>query len=191
MPRRKKDQRENDLVFTADMYLKGYTQHEIAERFGVSQAQVSNDLSEIRRRWMERSITSYGQHVAEQLAKIDRLEREYWQAYERSLAEKRTTELSTSVVEARRAEAEKRQPRPDEIKIKTEKRDGGSEYLRGIQWCIDRRIKLLGLDMPQRIEITDWRKEAQAHGFDPDTLLNDRVEQFKQALLNGAFPVSD
>ena len=43
MPR-SKAQREADLLALSSLYLQGYTQAEMGERFGVSQSQISLDL---------------------------------------------------------------------------------------------------------------------------------------------------
>jgi transcriptional regulator with XRE-family HTH domain len=58
----------------ADLRLLHLTQTEIAERLGVSQATIANDLAAVREQWTERSGTAYGEWLAEELAKLDRLE---------------------------------------------------------------------------------------------------------------------
>lgn len=40
---------------------------------------------------------------------------------------------------------------------------------------LERKAKLLGLDAPTQLEITDWRKEARDLGLDPDKLFQDMV----------------
>jgi sigma54-dependent transcription regulator len=52
-----------------------YTQREIAVEIGVSVATVNRDLAVVRAEWAERRSQSYESWVAEELAKIDLLER--------------------------------------------------------------------------------------------------------------------
>jgi transcriptional regulator with XRE-family HTH domain len=55
--------------------LMHYTQREIAAEIGVSVATVNRDLAVVRAEWAERRTQSYESWVAEELAKIDLLER--------------------------------------------------------------------------------------------------------------------
>jgi Trp operon repressor len=55
--------------------LMHYTQREIAAEIGVSVATVNRDLAVVRAEWAERRTQSYEAWVAEELAKIDLLER--------------------------------------------------------------------------------------------------------------------
>jgi transcriptional regulator with XRE-family HTH domain len=55
--------------------LMHYTQREIAAEIGVSVATVNRDLAVVRAEWAERRSQSYESWVAEELAKIDLLER--------------------------------------------------------------------------------------------------------------------
>ncbi len=84
-PKRKPTQRDKDLQITAELYLAGRNQYEIAEIIGVSQGTISNDLKAIRVMWRERAVIAFSERKAEELARLDKLEREYWQAWERSI----------------------------------------------------------------------------------------------------------
>jgi len=55
--------------------LMHYTQREIAAELGVSVATVNRDLAVVRGEWAERRSQSYETWVAEELAKIDLIER--------------------------------------------------------------------------------------------------------------------
>jgi sigma54-dependent transcription regulator len=55
--------------------LMHYTQREIAAEIGVSVATVNRDLAVVRAEWADRRTQSYESWVAEELAKIDLLER--------------------------------------------------------------------------------------------------------------------
>lgn len=137
-------QRENDLVIIAELYLRGKSQHEIAKHIGISQKMISIDLALIRSRWAEKYISDINQAKFEELAKIDQLELTYWEAWDRSCKEK----TSKSV--------EKNDSRGNKQQIRKEERDGNPAYLAGVQWCIERRCKILGLDSPDKshVELT-------------------------------------
>jgi predicted transcriptional regulator len=125
----------------ARLYLEGKYQHEIAEILGVSQQQVSYDLKEIQLTWQDMSVAQLTELKARELARIDNLERTYWQAWEKSQQPKETT---STAKEGEKVKVGKR----------SEQRNGNPQFLQGVQWCIERRIKLLGLDAPVRSEVS-------------------------------------
>jgi len=82
--KRTKQQREHDLVIVAQMYFEGKYQSEIGAFLGLSQQQISYDLKVLEKRWVKNSLHHITQGKARELAKIDHLEREYWQAWKDS-----------------------------------------------------------------------------------------------------------
>jgi hypothetical protein len=134
--KRTKLERERDLERTSREYLCGKTQQEMAQLFGVSQAQISYDLKVLQRRWLKSSLINIAEAKARVLARIDALERTYWEAWQRSLIEKETkTAEKTSVGASGRTRALSRQ----------EQRDGNAAFLAGVQWCIELRCRILGI----------------------------------------------
>ncbi len=141
-PKRTTKEREHDLPEIADMYLKGWTQVHIAEElaklrnYEVTQQIISRDLKTIQSRWVKSSLFDYDTAKAQEIAKIDHLERFYWQEYRASKdpAIKRKTAKTVD----------------DHITEVTQEVGQGTGDIRfltqGVQWCIDRRIKILGLD---------------------------------------------
>jgi transcriptional regulator with XRE-family HTH domain len=99
----------------ARMTLQGKFQEQIAEELGISQSQVSIDLKSIREEWHAETAKTYDEFKAQEIAKIDNLERERWTAWNN------TTE---------------------------------HEHLGGVQWCIDRRIKVYGIDAAVKLAPT-------------------------------------
>src|SRR5262245_3472658 len=69
---------------TAELYVQGWTQAAIAAHFGVSQPCVCEDLHYIRRQWRAAAVRNYDEHRDLELKKIDKVEREAWDAWERS-----------------------------------------------------------------------------------------------------------
>jgi uncharacterized protein YerC len=62
------------------LYLAGKTQMEISEVFGVTQACISKDLRAIQDQWQADALMTFDKIKQRELAKIDTLEREYWDA---------------------------------------------------------------------------------------------------------------
>lgn len=142
MPQNKKHdilERRNKV---ADLYRKGFRQYEIAAKVGVSENQITNDLKAIRAKWMEDSIRNFDEAISEQLAKIDLLEREYWLAYEQS---KKDYKQKSQKTKGTGQDILSREVMEKEII-----QFGDPRYLQGVQWCIERRCKLMGLDAPIR-----------------------------------------
>lgn len=147
-PKRTHHQILRDRQLVADWYCQGITQAEIAERinedrdYELSQQTISNDLRAVQKAWLESSLRDFDEMRAEQLGKIDRLEREYWRGWERSCEDAETVrnEGPASGVEKI---------------VKTKKGQAGNPaFLAGVERCVERRCKLLGLDAPVKQELT-------------------------------------
>lgn len=128
----------------ADLYLHGKTQWEIAAEFGVNQSVISRDLKALLSEWLKASLVDIDELKARELMKIDHLELEYITAWDRSKGRKEIT--STERTDAGNVQKGK-------AIIKHEERDGNPAFLQGIQWCIDKRCKLLGLDAPTQAKM--------------------------------------
>jgi hypothetical protein len=156
-PKRTAFQRERDLERIAELYLQGRTQSEIAgtladERdYEITQQIISRDLQTIQGRWQEAAEASIDAYKARELAKIDTLERTYWQAWDRS-CKARTV---TSGVESSGEKTSDRNGEETSSSMKkaarSEERDGNPAFLAGVMECISKRCKLLGLDAPTKI----------------------------------------
>jgi hypothetical protein len=149
-PKRSQVQIERDRAEIARLYLQGVTQATIGERLDMTQQMVSYDLKAIRVRWRESALINFDEAKAAELAKIDNLEVTYWEAWERSL-----TEFKSKTIRAKGADIKKARANAEQT-IKTEDRNGDPRYLEGVRWCIDRRIKLFGLDEPIKIDWREW-----------------------------------
>lgn len=175
MAKRRKDQRERDLQDVAHLYLKGRTQHEIAERlsadgdrgYSVTQQTVSNDLREIRRRWQESAVCDFGAAMALELAKIDNAEREAWEAWHRSIGQRVITTAGRDNGGTGNGRGR--------AQVRTEDQFGDPRYLAQIQSCIDRRCKLLGLDAPVKVAPTnpDGKATYEVNTSDTTIMVNE------------------
>src|SRR5258708_16828256 len=68
----------------ADMYLKGRTQMEIARHLNVTQMTISRDLAKVEAEWREASIIEFERSRLRELQKLELIEREAWDAWQRS-----------------------------------------------------------------------------------------------------------
>jgi len=142
---RSKAQKESDLIKISELYLKGYSQREIASRVGVSVALVNLELKTVRELWKQSAIRNFDEAKAQELAKIDALEKTYWDAWVKSGGVHKSSTKE-------KAETDKGTFK--KISIKTEKLTGTPAYLAGVERCIEQRCKLLGLYLPQKVEVT-------------------------------------
>lgn len=151
--RRSKSQLTRDKRKIADLYLQGWLQVDIADELGISQQTVSNDLARLQSDWLASALVDFNEAKAAELAKVDRLEREYWRAWERSCEDaEQTTQEGTPA-------------RVDKIKKTSKGQAGDPRFLQGVQWCIERRCKILGIDAPEKHELSGV---VQLVGIDPD-----------------------
>jgi predicted transcriptional regulator len=136
---------EKDRALIADLYLQGLRQMDIAERLNMTQQMVSYDLQAVQKQWRERTALDIDEAKRQELAKIDRLEREYWSAWDESRGKRTVTSKKMSEASGtKRAEASTRE----------EDMLGDPRFLAGVQWCIDRRCKILGVDAPTKQDVS-------------------------------------
>ncbi len=168
--RRTTPQIERDRADIARLYVRGKKQHEIAETlnrvqprrpYAISRGMVAYDLGAIRKAWLESALMDFNTKRAEQLAKIDYLEATAWDAWEKSLLE------SSSSTQYANANPEG-DATPSRLVLHTSPGAGDPRYLAVVQWCIDRRIRLLGLDEPETLvqwtvqfDVKDWMRQRE------------------------------
>jgi len=159
-----------DRYEIARLYLKGELQSDIASRLGINQSTVSRDLAFLHKQWIEAAEVNFTEAIALELQKINNLEIEYWQAWERSTQVK---ESSTAKIVTDNDGKER-----NEAGTKQEQMIGDEKFLAGVRWCIDRRLKLFGLDAPIKI---DWRQTLPA-----DMDANEVEQEFLNILRQAA-----
>jgi hypothetical protein len=170
--RRSRVQRERDLKVEAELYLKGWFQWQIAEHislnrpYNITQGAISNDLRDLRQRWIDSALVSLDERQAEELARINQLERQYWEAWENSLR-------------AEESELDETAERGDRHQIITRTSQGEPRYLQGIQWCIARRIEMFGLDAPKKLDV---RRANVNVDLNLETMSSDELRDLERIL---------
>lgn len=165
MPRRNPQEKEQSLATLARMFCRGVSQVKMAATLEVSRHQVQKDINVLLCRW--------GKDEAEntrtkELARICHLEQTYWTAWEESIKRR------VRIKKAKRT-GDRGSSNLDETW--TEHRDGNVEFLRGVQWCIDMRCKILGLIVKKvahvdsqgndvtRVPLTEDKKASAIQGL--------------------------
>ena len=157
--------REERLVTVASMYLKGHLQREIGEVFGLTQQAIARDIKELQKRWRESALVDFNEALQRELARIDELEREYWQAWRDSKKSLKLVRQIDEVTEKGSRTGTHKEARDSH---------GDSAYLAGVERCIAQRCKILGLNAPDKITVS-WRDEAKKDGHDPETIFREMV----------------
>ena len=89
---------QRDRAEISSLYIRGWLQKDIADKMGMMQQMVSYDITAVQKRWREDTTRDLDADKAEQLARIDVVEREAWKAWERSCEEREVSETSQSEV---------------------------------------------------------------------------------------------
>jgi transcriptional regulator with XRE-family HTH domain len=171
---RTKLQKQRDKRRVSQMYLQGETQADIAASVGLSQPTVSRILQSLQAEWRDAAIIDISEAKARELAKIDTLELEYWTAWKRSQedAESEITKLQGGSTDA---------PSKLEKQTRREGQSGNPAFLAGIQWCINKRCEILGVNAPIKTQQENTgkvvfevvRKAVSDHPADPSPQANE------------------
>lgn len=151
--KRSRGQIESDRAVIAEQYLQRKPLVRIGEALGLSRQMINHELKHIRAAWLASSLRDFDALKSEELARIDKLEATYWDAWERSLREQTTTTTGRE-----------KGPQGDKDTARVQKRlpVGDPRFLQGIQWCITKRCEILGLDAPTKHALTDADGEGIA-----------------------------
>ena len=150
--KRNKLDREKARAFVAEKYLMQWTQQEMAAALNTTQQQVSYDIKAIQKAWRESSLIDMNEAKQQELERVDKLEREYWQAWEESKKDAETITKKGKGID------ESGKPNLNDFTAQRKGQTGDPRFLAGIERCIERRCKLLGLDSPEKYDIKEETK---------------------------------
>lgn len=123
------------------MYLRGDLQDDIAQELNIDQSTVSRDLKALQAQWLQSALRDFDEMKVQEIAKIDNLERIYHVGWLRSQEDAETLRQEGSKGDSGKAAIDKI--------IKTAKGQAGDpRFLAGVERCIERRCKILGIDAP-------------------------------------------
>ncbi len=162
------DKRKERLTRVAALYVTGrFTMREMADRCGeVTVRQIERDLKHIRKMWAESASQDVKFYISKELFRIDRIEAECWRGWDASWKVETETATQTET-----------DSEGNKVVKKGRKKKYGSAgnpaFMSQILGCVDRRMRLLGLDdrtqggaddiQVQAVEvICDSREQAMA-----------------------------
>jgi transcriptional regulator with XRE-family HTH domain len=149
-------------------YLRGMSQPKLAEKYGVSQPTVSRDLEYIRHEWLKSTLIDFNEAKARELAMIDDIQAEAWDAWARS----KITKLKASTVDG---------PQGRTVSAIKEERDGNPQFLAIVQWAIEQRCKIFGLYEAAKISF-NWRQAVEEQGLNAGDIFEKMVENFTKII---------
>lgn len=156
--------RERDKADAIALYLKGHTMPVVRdlmeEKTGhnFSVGTIHKFINEGVVEWRQSKEHMVANHKEIELEKINRLESEYWDAWERSkLNYKATSETKTKG---------KSEESPGKLGTTSKRIDerasnGDPRFLEGIHRCVETRNKMLGIEVPQ-IQITNTNNNTSS-----------------------------
>ena len=178
-PKRSLARKEADFNILADRYVMGVPQYEIAAEIGISQGQVSQDIKKLLKRWEASQVQKIDVLKAEQLLRINKIEREAWDQWNKS----KTTPRKV-VTKSHSGSASKPTPEFARMSTTTEDAMGDPAYMGHIMWCVSERSKLLGLYAPKKIANTNIEGDKEVSGSGVKELMdmiNDVADRLSKA----------
>ena len=115
----------------------GMAQIDIAVAVGVTPAQITNDIQQTRKRWLSENLQMMTEQKAQELAKLDLLEAEAWDAWQNS---KKPTIKKSHGKGRLKAKGKGAWEKVEEITS-----SGDPRFLSQVENCIKGRCLLLGL----------------------------------------------
>lgn len=156
MCKRTREQIEFDRAFCADLFLRGYTYRDIADRlnadlekrklnYRLTMPMVYYDIQQMLIEWKRNQLESIDQYVTAELQKLDKMEVEAWNAWEISKQSKKKnkTKKGGNGLMGRQIMTEEA----------IETTSGNPRYLDLLLNIQQRRAKILGFDAPIKIDI--------------------------------------
>lgn len=182
--RRTPEQRENDLVFCTDLFLRGYSYRQISDllnqrnaKMGLDYAivppmRVYKDLKQLLINWKREHEENIDLYITKELSKLDKIEAELWDAWERS-KKRIVSKIRQSGLKKERGETFAGNPR----------------YLDLVLSVQQRRAKLLGLDAPVKVDMPNVNVSVDSSGpkYDISVIPNDMLFVIADKLQNAEY----
>lgn len=182
--RRTPEQRENDLVFCTDLFLRGYSYRQISDLLNQRNAKmglyyaivppmrVYKDLKQLLINWKREHEENIDLYITKELSKLDKIEAELWDAWERS-KKRIVSKIRQSGLKTERSETFAGNPR----------------YLDLVLSVQQRRAKLLGLDAPVKVDLPNVNVSVDSSGpkYDISVIPNDMLFVIADKLQNAEY----
>lgn len=169
--KRNEEQREYDIAFCSNLFLRGYSYREIADAlnkdlakrgidYTISHVMVHYDMKQVLIEWKRQRMDNIDDYVSQALAKLDRMESELWNAWERSKHHEKTKTRSSRRGDNVDLEDDKTKRYGDYgyLEKTNEHLSGDARFFDLILKVEQRRAKLLGYDAPIKVDIPGLTK---------------------------------
>lgn len=166
--KRTKEQQAYDIAFCSNLFLRGYTYVEIANAlnadlakrgvgYTITQQMVFYDMKQTLIQWKTERMDNIDDYVTQELRKLDKMEVELWEAWEKSKAGKERVKNRTSAKPRKvLTEEEKQNDWYGYDETTNETSAGNPRFLDLLLNVQQRRAKMLGFDAPLKIEIPGY-----------------------------------
>lgn len=152
------EQREADKRFCAELFVKGYTYRQMADKlneynhengleYTLTYKSVFMDIQQVLAEWKKERFKDIDNYMQLELKKLDKIEVELWQSWENSKGGKRKTKIKNGTINNGIATG-------GELAERTlETTDGDPRYLDLLLKVQERRAKLLGYNAPVKVDV--------------------------------------
>lgn len=196
--KRNEEQREYDILFCSNLFLRGYSYREIQKAlnedlkkrdadYTISLAMVYYDLQQALIEWKRERFDNVDDYITQEIRKLDKMETEAWNAWEASKLGKERKKSRNSK-KPNKVDAEVNDPSYyGYTEEATETSSGNPRFLDLLLNIQQRRAKLLGFDAPIKIDIPGVNRNdgAEKPKYDasavPDDLLFAVVDKLQQS----------
>lgn len=156
-PKRNLVDRAKDRLEVIEYYLKGKNYRDIAKmisddrEYSISHVAVGNDVKFVLNEWKKTRDDKVELYLTIELAKIDKLEREYWEAWEKSKVD--WEQKAAKIIKNKDGKEIGGVLSREETSVKHFTEFGDPRFLQGVERCIEKRIALLGLDAEKTLTL--------------------------------------
>lgn len=128
---------------SSELLVRGYSVPEICKELEITKTTAYKLIKRITDEWRRSAMASINEVKAKELAKLDHIEAAAWEGWEKSKESRRKQTVDSDILKLKDSPALRT---PRKSKSVEEDRDGDPRYLDMILKCIDRRIRILGID---------------------------------------------
>lgn len=143
---------DQDRAAFVKLFVRGWSQREMVEwikknrPYELSRSQIAADLAHVLEEWKDERLTARDGLIKKQLMKLQQIESELWEAWEKSKGEAVTTESKSQLEKGGKQQ-------PIEAKVRKESRVGDVMIMRAILDAQKMIHELLGLNAPRRLAV--------------------------------------